>query len=246
MATGDVLRNDLNVGQLPYREDDDWAGIDAQDGSPAPPSDGTVSMVSYFASTYDGQSEPIAKSPGGDGDENGSRVVGLYVDDWRVAIPSTSETTGIAVNYDDPGVEPPQSILLGVPPERHLREGAETRDPPDHKDLPPWTEETLLRTILEGIDLAKMRGVDLDAIGQATESTQAADGILGHMFPALLFPHNTKHRPDVPSAKFRLDADLPEHLLSLMIPAESMVVDPDAGQDSSGGTEESNGQEGED
>jgi hypothetical protein len=122
-------------------------------------------------------------------------VAGLLVDDWRESVPATEETTGVAVNYDDPSTEPPQSILLAVPP--------------DDADA-PWTTETLLRTIHESIDLAKMRGVDLNVVGKPR--TDPKHRILGHLLPALTFPHNTRDVPDTPTVDFDLDRDLARDL----------------------------------
>jgi hypothetical protein len=41
---------------------------------------------------------------------------GLLLDEWTEVAPATKETTGIAVNYDQPDSEPPQAMLLVVPP----------------------------------------------------------------------------------------------------------------------------------
>ena len=39
------------------------------------------------------------------------------VDEWSEVIPAGTETTGIAVHYNQPSTEPPQTLLLVVTPE---------------------------------------------------------------------------------------------------------------------------------
>lgn len=41
---------------------------------------------------------------------------GVLVDDWVEVIPGKEETTGISFHYDQPDTEPPQVMLLAVPP----------------------------------------------------------------------------------------------------------------------------------
>jgi len=42
---------------------------------------------------------------------------GLLIDEWSEVIPNRAETTGIAVHYNQPNTEPPQTLLLAVSPE---------------------------------------------------------------------------------------------------------------------------------
>jgi len=171
-------RDDLQVGQLPYRTDDDWVGLDVEGLSVER---GQVSLVSLFASRHSVDS-PVARD---------DRVAAFLVDEWRTAVPADAETTGVAFQYDDPGNEPPQSVLLGLSPDG------------------TWTTEDVVRLVLETRDLAKLRGVDLKALGKPKAGEQYA---LGHLLPALLFPNNTMHRPDVPSVDFGLESDLLDSL----------------------------------
>ncbi|TYB44007.1 hypothetical protein [Actinomadura chibensis] len=71
---------------------------------------------------------------------------GLVFDEWTEVIPAERETTGIAVHYDGPDAEPPQAMLLVVPP---------VRDPAGR-----WTPADLLDAITETFDLAKTRAVE--------------------------------------------------------------------------------------
>ncbi|WP_435320370.1 hypothetical protein [Haloarchaeobius sp. TZWSO28] len=187
MVSGRLLRDGLTVGQLPYRETDDWVGIDGLDETPER---GQVSMVTTFPTVFH-EEHPVAPSPGDPDGQPGAQLAGFLVDDWRESVPATEEKTGVAVNYDDPSTEPPQSILLAVPPE---------------DGNAPWSTDALLRTILESIDLAKLRGVDLNVIGKPRSDPRQR--VLGHLLPALAFPHNTRDVPDTPTVDFDLDSAL--------------------------------------
>jgi hypothetical protein len=192
MVSGRLLRDDLRVGQLPYRDTDDWVGIDGLDETPER---GQVSMVTTFPTRYHAD-HPIAPSPGDADGTPGAQVAGFLVDDWRESVPKTEEKTGVAVNYDDPSTEPPQSILLAVPP----ADGGES----------PWSVDLLLRTILESVDLAKLRGVDLNVVGKPRGDPKQR--VLGQLLPALTLPHNTRDVPDTPTVDFDVDRWLKDDL----------------------------------
>jgi hypothetical protein len=78
---------------------------------------------------------------------------GLVVDEWIEIVPSASETTAIAFQFDPPDVCAPQCLLLAVPPVP----GAE------------WTADTLLQVLDETRDLAKLRAVDIEALGETAQ-----------------------------------------------------------------------------
>jgi hypothetical protein len=85
------------------------------------------------------------------------------IDEWTEVLPSRQQITGVAFQYTDPVARPPQSILLGVKPD----------------DFPEWTLEAVEGSVLEALDLAKIRAVDPDSLGA-----------LGHYLPALYFAFN--------------------------------------------------------
>jgi hypothetical protein len=85
-------------------------------------------------------------------------LAGLLVDEWTELIPSTKETTGVAFRYDPPDAMAPQAILLAVPPV------------PDE----PWTVGTLNQVLLETLDLAHLRTVGPDLLGDAGQYLPAA------------------------------------------------------------------------
>lgn len=85
---------------------------------------------------------------------------GLFLDQWVESIPQTAEQTGIAFHYDDPGAEAPQTILLAVPPAESTH----------------WDLDSLLAVLNETLDLAKVRAVDGEQLGE-----------LGQLLPAIYF-----------------------------------------------------------
>jgi len=91
------------------------------------------------------------------------RFAGLLLDEFLDRIPSPTTTAGIAFHFDEPDARSPQSLLLAVCPD----------------DRKTW-DLALLRDILdEALELAKIRGVDLDSLQE-----------VGQLFPALYFPIN--------------------------------------------------------
>ena len=100
-------------------------------------------------------------------------VCGLFIDEWTEVIPNTSELTGIVFPHDAPGARAPQSILLAVSPGNSMT----------------WSLGTLESTVLETIELAKLRAVDSIALGE-----------VGHYLPGLYFAFNVAN--DTVSTRF--------------------------------------------
>jgi hypothetical protein len=90
-------------------------------------------------------------------------LCGLLIDEWVEVVPNSKETTAIAFQFNPPDTCAPQSVLLAVPPV------------PDQ----PWTVAGLHRVLLETLDLAKLRAIDAEALGE-----------IGHYMPALYFGFN--------------------------------------------------------
>jgi hypothetical protein len=108
----------------------------------------------------------------------GSPIAGLAVDEWVDVLPSPQQITGISFHKDDPTARAPQTILLAVPPD----------------SFPEWTIESLEGTVLEALDLAKIRAVDPDSLTN-----------LGHYLPALYFAYNAgAATPEAVSTDFNL------------------------------------------
>jgi hypothetical protein len=79
-----------------------------------------------------------------------SRVAGLMIDQWSETVPLDEVTTGIALQYDAPGAQAPQAVLLAVP--AHVGSG--------------WTAAQLRDIVRDTADLMRMRLVDPDALGE--------------------------------------------------------------------------------
>jgi hypothetical protein len=141
--TGERLN--LTIAQLPHLPHDRWVGLPLPTGQRLP--GGKLSLAVQAAAPVDVQ-KPL---------------VGLLIDEWVEVVPSATETTGIALQYDQPNAAPPQSILVAVPPVLDA----------------PWTVGSLQQVLLETLDLTRIRAVDPDALGE-----------VGHYLPALYFACN--------------------------------------------------------
>ena len=110
-----------------------------------------------------------------DGFDPAGPVAGLAVDAWAETIPAREHTAGLAFHYDAPGARPPQAVVLAVHP----------RPNPERWDL-----DTLLATVHETAELARLRALSLKEI----------EGFSG-LLPALYLPNN--YTRDVPSVSFK-------------------------------------------
>jgi hypothetical protein len=143
LKTGEKLN--LNIAQLPFSSTDRWVSLPLKAGQSMPA--GKLSLVVQSDTKID-LTQPLA---------------GLLIDEWVEVVPSATEITGIALQYDQPNAAPPQTILLAVPPEIGL----------------PWTIFSLQQLLLETFDLARIRAVDSDALDE-----------VNHYLPALYFACN--------------------------------------------------------
>ncbi len=100
-------------------------------------------------------------------------LAGLWVDEWIEIVPSRSETTALTFQFNPPDACAPQNILIAVPPV------------PDED----WTVQSLERVLFETLDLAKIRALDPETLGE-----------LAQHLPALYFAFNAKD--DVVSTDF--------------------------------------------
>ncbi|HKS10898.1 MAG TPA: hypothetical protein VJS13_15215 [Pyrinomonadaceae bacterium] len=144
LNTGERLK--LTVAQLPFTANDRWLALPFKTGQI--PSRSKVSIAVQSVSSVDA-AQPLA---------------GVLIDEWVEVIPSPTEITGVALQYDQPNAAPPQTILIAVPPEIGQ----------------PWTVWSLQQVLLETLDLARIRAVDSEALDE-----------VGHYLPALYFAVNT-------------------------------------------------------
>ena len=104
----------------------------------------------------------------------------LVIDEWMETIPNSAETTGVTFHVDDPTARAPQVILLGVQPDTSVS----------------WTLPSVEGTLLDAIEMARIRAVDADSLGG-----------VGHFLPALLFAINLGDpQPDTISTDLTLAA----------------------------------------
>ncbi len=89
---------------------------------------------------------------------------GLLIDEWVEMIPNRSEITGLTFQHDSPSTEAPQTVLIAVPPDAAQN----------------WDHDSLVDIIQETLDLAKLRLVDGDFLGD-----------LGQLLPGIFVATNT-------------------------------------------------------
>jgi hypothetical protein len=113
--------------QLPHRTDDRWLALQF-------PSDYKLDGDRLLYTAH--YEVPFAP---------GSRQCGLLVDEWTEVLPGTAHTAGVAFNFDRPGSEPPQTLLLVTP--ASWGAGA-------------WQWGDLVGALGETLELAKLRAVE--------------------------------------------------------------------------------------
>lgn len=142
---GPGMQPEWRVVQLPYAPGARWIGLP---GAAATAPRGLTSIVLHAKAFYP-FNEPLA---------------GLLLDEWDEFIPGTAATGGMALQFDQPGAEAPQCLLLAVPPVWD----ATPR---------PWTPELLRDVLRDTLRLARVRLVDPDA-----------QSGLGALLPAMFLP----------------------------------------------------------
>ncbi len=128
------VKKDFTALQLPFQVNDQWLGIEFEEDKINIAGD-PLSLVLNLPDGFPGTADAFC--------------CGLVLDEWTEKIPYRTETTGIAFNYDEPQAEPPQALLLAIPPEITGK----------------WTWEDLMDTLNETLDTAKMRAIDPDLLG---------------------------------------------------------------------------------
>jgi hypothetical protein len=122
------------VAQFPFVNGADWVGL-AFGSEDKRPVGGSTSMLMHR------HAQPAATQA----------WAGILLDEWQEKIPSRQEDTAVAFHYDSPDAEAPQAVLLAVHP----------RAMGDEKTLASlrWDMESLVETLNETLDMAKMRAV---------------------------------------------------------------------------------------
>jgi hypothetical protein len=91
---------------------------------------------------------------------------GLLLDEWTEVIPNREESTAVAFHYDDPGAEAPQVVVIAVVP--------------DERET--WSTDLVRDVLLETLEMARLRGVDRDLLGE-----------LEQLLPAIFVPANARN-----------------------------------------------------
>jgi hypothetical protein len=142
---GDIFGDDepeLTPVQFPYQQNDHWLGMEFAPGT-------VIDQDRLLFTAHYADNPSLGNDPRS----------GLLLDEWTEVVPATKETTGIAVNYDQPDSEPPQAMLLVAPP---VRTGT-------------WQVDDLVSAVNETFDLAKIRAV---------EPAHLDDTAYAHLLPA--------------------------------------------------------------
>jgi hypothetical protein len=77
-------------------------------------------------------------------------LAGLLIEEWVETVPNKEEVTGLTFHYDAPQPRAPQALLLALAPE----------------GVTQWNSTLLEQTLRETLELAKLRAVDLAALGE--------------------------------------------------------------------------------
>jgi hypothetical protein len=75
---------------------------------------------------------------------------GLMLVEWPEIIPAHEEEAGLTMQFDAPGAQAPQAVLIAVPPDAQ----------------PNWSYDALERTLLDTLSLAQIRALDLSHLGR--------------------------------------------------------------------------------
>jgi len=130
----------LHPVQIPFRAKDSWVAVEFPETYESIDEDGNPVSIPFTIS-HDTLSTTVH---GAHAFVAGAKQGSLLVDDWTEVIPTRSETTGIAFNYNQPNAMPPQALLLAVTPKMtgHW----------DWNSLVGVLEDTLLRAKLRAVE----------------------------------------------------------------------------------------------
>ena len=148
--------------QLPYLQQPYWVGLEMPEMLPDP-DDATKQIPVLVDRDY----LSIVSLGLGNAHTFGGLQCGLLLDEWTEVIPVKTETTGVAVNYNQPNAESPQSWLLAVSPTLKGN----------------WDWDTLVAILNETLERAKQRAVEPDHLANATN--------LGQLLPATITPQSS-------------------------------------------------------
>lgn len=176
----------LSVAQVPHADSRSWVALGDGEKVGEPPVGDPAretwprSPLSLVLASFGDM--PQFDPPAGDA----SRVVtaGVLVDEFSELKPDREVPTSIAFQYDAPGAQAPQALLLAVP--------SRIEDSPG-----PWTLRELAEIVTDTMDLAKVRAVDPDALSARSPTLEnPSSEPVGVVSPAIYMPTD----PDRPGA----------------------------------------------
>lgn len=102
------------------------------------------------------------------------KLIGMIIDTWKEVLPEKMKTSAIAMNYNQPNMEPPQTLLFCVSPKLQGN----------------WEWNELLQTVVDTMDLAKKRAVDYDIIakGVGGQNDTSSRNPLQFILPGVVAP----------------------------------------------------------
>jgi hypothetical protein len=118
---------DLVPIQLPFVQNDHWLGMEFAAGA-------VIDQDRLLYTAHYADDPPPSQH----------QRCGLLLDEWTEIIPADQETTALAADLHRPDSEPPQAMLLAVPP---TRTGS-------------WNTDDLVAAITETFELARLRAVE--------------------------------------------------------------------------------------
>jgi hypothetical protein len=152
----------LRVAQLPSVENERWLALD--DGERGEALHAKINTGRSRLSIVIATNDLSATVP--------TSLAGVLLDQWDERIPSNTLDTSVAFQYDAPGSQAPHTLLLAVPGTR---------------DVALWSPSNLAEIVRDTMDLAKIRAVDADALGERDTDPVNEPGT-GAVLPALLLP----------------------------------------------------------
>lgn len=160
----------LQALQLPFDANNRWLALsDSEKGGDANSDiDGSISIVAIISELDNrNTSSPSAES-------ELPPLAGFVLEQWEESIPDTTVDTAAAFKYTSPNAQAPQVLLLAVPSQLD-----------DDRNV--WNNEELAEIVKDTMDLAKVRAVDLEAMGDANPVAEGYEAGVGSALPGLMF-----------------------------------------------------------
>jgi len=159
---------DFRAAQLPYKQGQSWLALSDEERNNQPRDRDALSIVIV--------GEELNSLVVND---NAHKMAGFVIHQFLDRVPDAEVDTSVGFHYDAPSSQPPQTLLLAVPPQIKRSPGI-------------WTEDKLEAIVRDTIDLAKIRAVDLDAlsgiVGENRDDPDMVPSGLRALLPGLFLP----------------------------------------------------------